>query len=604
MRRLLLLLLAATLHAQQNRIVTHIDPTRLQTLPGNLRPATFLLNDAGRIDHDFPLPALTLQLKSSTAQQADLRQLLESQRDPDSPLFHQWLTPEQFADRFGLSQDDVSATTTWLRAQGFSVTKVSRSRTWIVFSGTARQAEAAFHTEIHHYMLAGRIHFANATEPSIPASLAPVVSGIDGLDDFLPEPEPQQNSPTGVHTLAPDDIATIYNIAAVYQSGIDGTGQKIAIVGASDFDATALADVAQFRAKFNLPPNVPQVIRDTSYPDPGVSGSYGEAHLDVEWSGAVARNAQIIFVYSNTFIHAALYAVDNNVAPVLSMSANNGCEAANTSANITFYHGVAQQANSQGMTWVISGGDAGPAACDANGAAIAMSGLGVRFPASIPEVTAVGGTEFNEGTGNYWSSTNTSNGASARSYIPEMVWNDDLALSLLWAGGGGTSIVFPKPPWQAGPGVPSDNARHMPDLAMAASFYHDGFYIIKNGAASITGGTSAAAPVFAGVLALLNHYLVANKIMSTPGLGNVNPTLYQLANATRTVFHDITVGNNIVVCVTGTPNCSSGAMGFSAAPGYDLASGLGSVNVAQLLQCHPRGHEKDAAFTCLDHRSK
>jgi subtilase family serine protease len=303
-------------------------------------------------------------------------------------------------------------------------------------------------------------------------------------------------------------------------------------------------------------------------------------------------------------LHAALYAVDHNVAPVMSMSANNGCEAANTPANITFYQGIALEANAQGMTWVVSGGDAGPAACDANGAAIATSGLSVRFPASIPEVTAVGGTEFDEGTGNYWSSTNTPNGASALSYIPEMVWNDDVALSLLWAGGGGSSILFPKPAWQAGPGVPSDNARHMPDLAMAASFYHDGYYIVKNGAASITGGTSASAPVFAGVLVLLNHYLVTNKIISTPGLGNVNPTLYQLANATRTVFHDITVGNNIVICVTGTPNCPSGTMGFSAAPGYDLTSGLGSVNVAQLLQCHPRGHEKDAAFTCLHHRSK
>jgi uncharacterized protein (TIGR03437 family) len=527
---------------------------------------------------------MTLFLKASSRQQAELHQLLDAQQNPGSPLYHHWLATDEFADRFGVSQSDIGAAVNWLRTQGFTVDNVARSRRWIVFSGLVRQIEGVFHTEIHRYTLAGKGHYANATEPSIPSSLGDVVAGIEGLDDFSLEDQPEMTSAGGTHSLAPDDLATIYDIATVYQSGIDGRGQKIAVMGASQFDASALADVAAFRSRFNLPVNIPQVVRDTNYPDPGVTNAVNEAHLDIEWAGAIARNAETVFVYSNTFLHAVLYTVDNNLAPVIAMSANAGCEGVNTPATIDFYQGLAQQANAQGITWVNSGSDAGPASCDPNGAPFATSGLSVRFPASIPEVTAVGGTEFNEQSSSYWSATNTTNGASALSYIPETVWNDALSLGALWAGGGGASIYFPKPVWQTGPGVPNDNARDLPDVALAASFSHDGYYVLRNGTAVTTGGTSASAPVFAGILALLNQYLVANGIQSQPGLGNVNQTLYRLAVARPGVFHDITAGNNIVPCQKGTLNCPDGTMGFSAGSGYDLASGLGSVDVASLLK--------------------
>jgi len=576
-----LLLLSTSLPAQQDRITAAIDATQVVPLHGNLRPAILLGNDSGPVDGSFPLPALTLFLNSSFRQRAELQRLLEEQQNPRSPQYHRWLTPEQFADRFGVSQNDIAAIVGWLQAQGFTTGKVAHSRTWIVFSGTARQVENAFHTEIHRYVYAGKSHFANATELSIPAAVAEVVGGIGGLDDFVFDQPEMTNG--NIHTLAPDDLATIYDIAPVYQSGIDGTGQKIAVMGATDFDAAALADVAEFRSMFHLPPNVPQLVLNTDYPDPGVTASYNEAHLDIEWAGAVARNAQIVFVYSLTYLLAVQYAVDNNLAPVITMSANDGCEAQNTAAFMSFYQALAQQANAQGITWVNSGSDAGPASCDPNGAPIAMSGLGVRFPASIPEVTAVGGTEFNEQGGDYWSANNTANGASALSYIPEMVWNDSASLAALWAGGGGASVFFPKPSWQAGPGIPNDNARDMPDLALAASFSHDGYNVFRNGTLATTGGTSASAPVFAGILALVNQYLTKNGIQSQPGLGNVNPMLYQLAQAANGAFHDITVGNNIVPCVIGTLDCQSGSMGFYATPGYDLASGLGSVDVANLL---------------------
>ncbi len=580
---LLLLGAAGSLLAQRDRIAGPIDPARLVPLSGNLRPAALRQNDGGRVDGSFPLPAMTLFLKPSTSQQAALRQLLEDQQNPASPLYHRWLTPEQFADRFGLSRNDIATTADWLRSQGFAVGKVARSRTWMVFSGTARQVEDAFRTEIHHYFLDGKNHFAIAAEPSIPQALADVVTGVDGLDDFQPEPgQPEMTSGSGVHTLAPDDLATIYDIAPVYQSGINGAGQTIAVMGATQFNASALADVAAFRSQFHLPANVPQVILDTDYPDPGVTNSINEAHLDIEWAGAIARNATILFVYSNTFPHAVLFSVDNELAQVITMSANTGCESANTPANMAFYQAIAQQANAEGITWVISGSDAGPASCDPNGASRAVSGLGVRFPASIPEVTAVGGTEFNDQGGAYWNPTNT-NGASALSYIPEMVWNDAMTLGALWAGGGGASIYFPKPAWQAGPGVPNDNARDLPDVALSASFNHDGYYVIRNGVVVTTGGTSASAPVFAGILTLLNQYVVTNGIQQQPGLGNVNPALYRSAAAATGAFHDITVGNNIVPCGVGTLDCPNGTMGFNAGPGYDLASGLGSVDVAMLL---------------------
>lgn len=579
--------MAAPVCAQPSRIAGPVDRARVVALRGNLRPASLRRNDGGRVDRNFALPAMTLLLEATPGQQAELRQLLAEQQDPRSPRYHRWLTPEDFANRFGTSAADSIAIADWLRSQGFTVSGIARSRTWVAFSGTAGQVRSAFHTEIHSYAFRGKTHFANATEPSIPQALAGVVAGIAGLDDFgdeLSEDRPDMTSSLGLHTLAPDDIATLYDIAPLYQSGIDGTGVKIAVAGNTQFNASALADVAAFRSQFHLPANVPQVIVNPDYPAPGVSPGINEAHLDIEWAGAVARNAQILFVSSPTFLLSVQYAVDNDLAQVITMSANAGCEAENAPAMMTFYQGLAQQANAQGITWVISGGDSGAAACDVNGASIAENGLGIRFPASIPELTTVGGTEFNEQNGNYWSSSNTANGASALSYIPEMVWNDFASLGELWAGGGGASIYFQKPAWQAGPGVPNDGVRDTPDLALAASFFHDGYNVIRNGVSAVTGGTSAAAPVFAGILALVNQYLVSKGIQSQPGLGNVNPTLYALAAAGGGAFHDITAGNNIVPCQADTASCVNGILGFSAGPGYDLASGLGSVDAATLVK--------------------
>lgn len=305
----------------------------------------------------------------------------------------------------------------------------------------------------------------------------------------------------------------------------------------------------------------------------------------------MARGASILYVYSTDVFTSAQYAIDHTplLAPVMSFS-YGGCEADNLGV-LDMDRTLAQQAVGEGITWVASSGDTAAAACDSETAAEATLGLAVEVPASIPEVTAVGGTEFDEGFGSYWSFSNTGNLGSALSYIPEMAWNDTASRGTLSGGGGGVSIHYPTPAWQSGAGFPNDGFRDVPDVAFTASADHDGYMICTGGSCpnsangfTAIGGTSASAPVFAGILTLLNQYEVAIGTQAKTGLGNVNPKLYALAQSTANgVYHDVTVGNNIVPCQIGTPNCTTGFFGYSARPGYDQATGLGSVDATNLL---------------------
>jgi uncharacterized protein (TIGR03437 family) len=415
-------------------------------------------------------------------------------------------------------------------------------------------------------------------EPSIPTALEDVVGGFLGLDDFKLRSaaivRPQATSSKGVHTLVPDDLAAIYNIAPLYAAGIDGEGQRIAIIGDSSLD---LSDLRAFRKLFNLPFNDP--IQILIGDDPGYNSDVVESNLDIEWAGAVARGAQIVYVYGQSVYNAAQFAIDENVAPVLSLSFG-GCEAYNRVS----FRAVAQQASAQGITWLASSGDTGAAECDRNAAIPqAAKGFAVGFPASIPEITSVGGTQFDDANGKYWATTNGPNGASALGYIPETVWNDTPSVGGFSAGAGGASILFPKPYWQTGPGVPDDKARDVPDVSLTASANHVGYQLYLYGALYTVGGTSAGAPSLAGVVALLNHYLTSKSILAKPGLGNINPALYRLAQSTNNVFHDITTGDNAVRCALGTPNCVEGFVGYPAGPGYDLATGLGSIDAYNLV---------------------
>jgi uncharacterized protein (TIGR03437 family) len=573
-----MLLLAVPVLAQPDRIATAIDPAHRITLTGNVHPRTKTVDDLGLADPSFEIRGITLQLQPSPAQQQDLQHLLAAQQDANSPDFHHWLTPERYADRFGISAGDISKITAWLGARGLRIDSIARGRNWINFSGTASELEAAFGVHTHRYRVGGKIHYANADPPSIPAALSGLVAGVLGLDDFRMGPlaSPKFNNASGGHNLVPGDIATIYNTAPLVKGGIDGTVVKVAIVGGS---AINISDIRTFRSTYGLPAKDPQLVIANA--DPGtVAFAAAEGTLDIEWAGALAPGASIIYVYDQNPNAAVQYIVNNNLAQIMNTS-YGGCESLNPGATDL----IAQQANVQGITWIASTGDTGAAACDASASgspAAASQGLSVNVPASFPEVTAVGATAFNEGSGTYWSATNGPNLASVLSYIPEVAWNDTALVGILTASGGGASIVYPKPLWQNAAGVPADGARDVPDVAFAGSPNHDGYLVYLNGTFQVFGGTSVSTPVFSGMVALLNHSLVSRGIAAQPGLGNINPTLYRLARTTTNVFHDITQGNNIVPCVAGSPNCNNGSFGFFAGPGYDQVTGLGSVDVANL----------------------
>jgi uncharacterized protein (TIGR03437 family) len=577
-------LLSTSLLAQRPSRIGRIDNQKRHVLAGHIHPALASATDLGSAPDSLEITG-SLSLQPSAAQTADLNAFLERLQDPSSADYHKWLSPEQFADRFGATADEVATTRQWLESQGLTVVSAARARNRIAFQGPVRKVEQAFGTRIHRYQSDGEIHFANATAPSVPEAFANIVGSIACLHDFRLKPHIAQNaasrfiSASGRDYLAPDDVATIYNLNPLYAAGINGTGQKLAVVGQTQ---VSLTDLQQFRSANGLPPNDPQITLVPGLPDPGiVSGDSDEAHLDLEWSAAVARNASVIYVYSENVFDALIYAVDQNVAPVISMSYGL-CEQQMGTADLNSQRATAQQAVAQGITWLAASGDNGAADCWSSRGRTTTP-LAVDAPGSIPEVTSIGGTEFSEGSGTYWNKTNTATQGSAVSYIPETTWNDSTSGDLS-AGGGGASILFSKPSWQTGPGVPADGFRDVPDISFSASPSHDAYLFYTGGKQQGVGGTSAGAPVMAGVVALLNQYAVANGLQSAPGQGNINPRLYALAQSAPSGFHDVTTGNNQVnPCQPRATGCNEPNIGYAAGPGYDQATGLGSIDAFNLI---------------------
>jgi len=579
-------LLVLTAEAQQDRVGARIGDGPTVMLHGHVPARARAAVDQGPVPASFALPLITMYLAPSPVQQTLLEQLLADQQNYGSAEYHKWLTPEQYADQFGISQNDINRITAWLQSQGLQVGRVARSRTWIQFSGTAGRIESALHTQIDQYVEKGKVHYANATDPSIPGALSGMVRGFFGLHNFRMKPRLARRASAlytadRQHQIVPDDFSTIYDVGRLYSEGIEGKGQKLVIIGQTDI---TLSDIETFRSTYGLPANTPEQILVPGSPDPGVSqDDLPEADLDLEWSGAVAREATIIYVNSDDVDVSLTQAIDEAYAPVISMSYGL-CENADL-IDLPILRGLAQQGNSEGITWLNAAGDSGAGDCEDQDAVIAQDGLAVDAPGSVPEVTSMGGSEFNEGGDSYWSASNSSTGSSALSYIPERVWNDtNIGYGLAaGAGGGGTSIFFPKPVWQTGRGVPSDTYRNVPDISVAASPNHDGYFIYSSGALQIIGGTSVGGPTMAGIVTLLNEYLVSSGAQEKPGLANINPQLYRLAQNSSGVFHDITVGNNNVPCVAGSPDCSNGSFGYSAGAGYDRASGVGSPDAYNLI---------------------
>ena len=628
----------ASYGAVADRVTGEIDPSQMVKVKGNIHGFAQRETDLGRADASKMIQGVTLVFHPSAAQQKDLDNLLAQQQDRSSPNYRKWLTPAQFADRFGMSRADIKRVVGWLQSQGFAVTSVANSRNEISFDGTVSQIETTFGTEIHNYAADGVVHFANATDPSVPAALAESVLAVGHLHDFAPKPRmkarPHLTSyVSGNHFLTPGDFATIYDVTPLYNSSIDGTGQKIAVVGQSSVNPT---DLSNFRSNAGLPANPPTMTLFPGTTSTRCAGDEGESDLDLEWSGGVAKNASIIFVYAGlktgstdsctgtrtvSVWDALNYAVQNKVAPFISTS-YGFCESGLGTAFTSQLRMLVQQANAQGQTVVAASGDSGAADCD-GAVTSATMGLAVDAPASIPEVTGMGGNTFTgdaagtvSGTGSstnaaattFWMGTTNSKDtvSSAVSYIPEDAWNDtafDIANSGgLAASGGGASIFFAKPTWQTGTGVPNDGKRDVPDLAIGASPNHDGYLVCSEdgangaitpscttgfrsgpapGSFNVVGGTSVAAPTFTAILALINQQLGAT------GLGNVNPDLYQFAASSSSPFHDVITGNNIVPCTTTVPavaGCPAGTtqFGFSAGPGYDQVTGLGSVDTGKL----------------------
>jgi subtilase family serine protease len=568
------------------RPVRVIDDNDTVTLRGNVHPHARAEFDRGAVSSSLPIERMILALRRDPQKQAELEKYLIELHDPASSNFHRWLTPREFGARFGPPAEDIDAITGWLRSHGFVVEEVARSGAWINFSGSAGNVERAFHTPIHTYLVNGRTYHANAQDPAIPRGLSDVVAGVVTLHDF---PRKVMNSgarpltQAGIspdytygtsHYLSPGDFSTIYNVSALYAVGIDGSGQSIAIVGRAHPPAS---NWTTFRSMMGLPANPPQVI--VNGPDPGAldPNENAEADLDVEWSGAVAKNAAIIFVTSKSTYAtdgvdlSAQYIVNNNLSPVMSTSFGS-CEAELGTAENIFYNNLWQQAAAQGISSFVSSGDSGAAGCDP-GSASAGTGLGVNGLASTPYNIAVGGTQFNEGAGSYWSTTNGPGYASALSYIPEITWNESGSMAGgagLWATGGGASSRYARPAWQTAPGVPANGKRTVPDVSLNAAA-HVAYLVQSQGALYAINGTSASSPSFAGLMALVVQKTGQRQ-------GNANTRLYQLGNAQyasggEPVFHDITSGNNSVPNVTG----------YSSAAGYDPATGLGSINAATLV---------------------
>ena len=308
-----------------------VDETALTTLKGNTHPYARAEFDQGVAPPDLQLKSMLLVLKRTPEQEAALAQLMEQQQDKTSPNYHAWLTPEQYGLQFGAADSDIQAVTSWLASHGMQVNQVSKGRTVIEFTGTAAQLQEAFHTEMHKYVVNGEEHWGNSSDPQVPSALAPVIHGIASLHNFprknylhragefrrdnatgkVTEVTPASGPASGrggpssdftytlngttFYGLGPSDFAKIYNVQALWDAGIDGTGQSIAIVGQTDVQ---LSDIRTFRSSFGLPAKDPQII--TVGTDPGFIQDEIEADLDLEWSGAIAKNANIIFVTAGT----------------------------------------------------------------------------------------------------------------------------------------------------------------------------------------------------------------------------------------------------------------------------------------------------------------
>lgn len=248
-----------------------LNLSQTTVLRGNTHPLARAQYDRGVAPSNLPMRRMQLVLTRSPEQESALRKLIEDQQTKGSANYHKWITPEEFGKQFGPSDSDLQIVTGWLQSQGFQVASIAQGKTAIEFSGTAGQVQRAFHTAIHRYAVKGESHWANASDPAIPSALVPVVKGVLTLHNFprhsnatfqgqpvraLPRHTPPlplftfTQQQTTYYGLGPTDFATIYNVLPLWNAGIDGTGQTIAIVGESNIN---LSDIEAFRSCSDCP---------------------------------------------------------------------------------------------------------------------------------------------------------------------------------------------------------------------------------------------------------------------------------------------------------------------------------------------------------------
>ena len=638
-RKLLLPVLAisaiATGHAAQDS-ATATAP-KLMALPQGAVAWARELNEVREADPGLALTHLTVLLKRTPERQQAFEELLRQQQDPASANFHRWLTPIEVGERFGAPADRIEAVSAWLRSNGLSVDAVSNSRTRIRFSGTAAAVGAAFGSPMRLYSVGGEQRMAISGAPAIPEELADVVQAVAGLESVNEKPH---EHPGGVvraaagdeglksticsgatcrHFVWPADFATIYDLYPAYQSSGQGAGQTVAVIGRS---TVFMQDIENFQARANLAVHDPIVIVPPGGVDPGPAqttppddtstlADQSEATLDVTRVAGTAPDATIKLVISKNLQTAsgigiaAQYVVDTVPLPAQVMTISFGtCEQNAGQAGVAFWDNLFSQAAAEGISSFASSGDSGVAGCDEHHAAPPPNQVASpSYICSSSYVTCVGGTEFSDST-NYWSTTNFGGHRSALGYIPEGAWNEPLDSSgnlQVAATGGGISAYIATPSWQTGPGVPGKQGRYTPDVSFDAAS-NAGY--VKCQAASggscqldtsgaftfiYTSGTSGSAPSMAGIAALLNEKMGGAQ-------GNLNPGLYKLAaNPDNGVFHDVTLTTSSVSpCDLGTPSkCNNstpgqaalqgGLAGYAVGPGYDLATGLGSLDVANFV---------------------
>jgi hypothetical protein len=587
----------------------------------------------GLLDPNRRLNQLAVVFQPTPAQLADRDAMLAAQLDPRSPSYRRWLTPEQYAARFGADASTIERTRTWLADQSLEVHATSRLGTRVSFGGRVADLQSAFHAEFHRYSIGGVDHYAMASAPVLPPELSGRILGIHNAHDFLRPrpairrwPRPEAVCPAGNQTclprsfgLSPRDWSQIYDVNPVYQGSvvgrpIDGSGVDIAVVGLA---AISTKDVDAFRAGYGLPPTklTTIVVPGTGAPMAGVAsnGTGFEAMADVEWAGGIAPGAHIDYVSpgqdDTNLFDAVFYAIEQDVAPILSESFS-ACEVGLSPADSDVLGLFGAAANLMGITYLAATGDTGAAGCEVPG--VEVPGLYVGEPASLPGVTAVGGTEF-PGDSVLLDCSGTATGYPAT----ERGWNETSPVGPA-SGGGGTSIVFARPSYQANVptcapagtrprGTSPGAMRQVPDVAFNAGVQTNPYFMQctltkdskgnelcdpRGGNPTVipVGGTSLGTPSFAGVIAL------ANQAMGTR-LGNVNPELYALSTQAPSAFHDITAGSNFVACDPTTaadagcpsnacPDMATGAFcyGYPAVTGYDCSTGLGSIDVANLVR--------------------